>query len=103
MVDLPAPDSPMRPMHLAALAVQRDVVDQDWPVGRRSVRQPRRAAADVEDDRVLASSALMRPLPGSREWIDSIQSTTKLTPMVRMAIAAAGISGAADPESIMSR
>ena len=80
---------------LAALQVDVDIVDEHRPVaGRRSAL--RRAASNIEDDRIVCCRrrALRMfahaPSPWPREWIDSSQSTTRLTPIVRIAMAAAG-------------
>ncbi len=84
-----------QPQHLAAPQLQGDVVDQHRTLAEVGAHGDAHAA-NVEDDRAVAltpsivGSWAQALSPWPREWIDSIQSTTKLTPMVRMAMAAAG-------------
>ena len=80
---------------LAAPQLQGDVVDQHRTLAEVGAHGDAHAA-NVQDDRAIAATpsdvgcCAHAVSPWPREWIDSIQSTTKLTPMVRMAMAAAG-------------
>ncbi len=80
---------------LAAPQLQGDIVDQNRTFAEIRAHGDAHAA-NIEDDRPVAQipSCVGRRVhalsPWPREWIESIQSTTKLTPMVRMAMAAAG-------------
>ena len=83
------------PNDLAAPQLKGNIVDQHRALAEVGAHHDAHAA-DVEDDRAVPRTPrvvrswahALSPWP--REWIASIQSTTKLTPIVRMAMAAAG-------------
>ena len=81
--------------HLAALQGQRNVLDQHGALGGVGPHRDTHRA-NVENDRIVTRARLVlhalahAPSPWPLEWIASIQSTTKLTPMVNAAIAPAG-------------
>ncbi len=96
-----------QPEHLAALEIEADIVDQDRAgalVGAHFDAQVRHMQNGLADaPRAGGRNDVHAPAPCEREWIDSIQSTTKFTPIVRIAMAPAGYSGAVESRLIMSR
>ncbi len=92
-----------QPDHLAAPQLEADIVHQHRAralVGAHLDAQFFDVQDGLADAPPLAAHA---PPPCAREWMDNIQSTTKFTPMVRIAIAPAGYSGAGASRLIMSR